>query len=118
MGLEGGGGWGRDSKEDIHREVKFDVVDTREDGAKKDCVRWTSGVDIRMGEGGREGERSCSGLCSLLVPQTDSDRLDLRTGWRDIRSRCSSSNGSKSDRDASLFMVVSCDELPSTGSMM
>ena len=53
----GGGGAGRERREDTQRVGKEEVV-PMDEGMKYDCVRWTSGIEMRIGGGGREGERT------------------------------------------------------------
>lgn len=96
-GAGGGAGAGRESREDIHRLGNDDV--TSDEGVKTDCVRCTSGVDILMGAAGRDGEREGSDL--IDAPTADSVQLDLRVGCREVRSRCSSSVGSRSSSELS-----------------
>lgn len=98
-------GAGRDSSEDTQRDGNDD--DTI-DGVKNDCVRCTSGGEILVGERGNDGERVSSVLWLKVVEAEASVQFALRDGWRDLRSRCSSSSGSRSSSEGSLSVTGSC----------
>ena len=56
IGCGGGGGAVRESREDTQRVGKVDPA-VKDEGVKYDCVRCTSGFDMRMGGGESEGDR-------------------------------------------------------------
>ena len=104
----GGGGAGRDRRDETQRVGKDDATPIDE-GMKYDCVRWTSGIEIRVGGGGSEGERvgDAEGEYPAMA---DSERVDVRGGCpllvldleRDLDLDCAPSSSSTVSSSTSI----------------
>lgn len=70
----GGAGAGRDNSDETHLVGNDDEL-LSEVGRKNDCVRCTSGGDIRIADGGKEGERAGPG----------SDQFECLDGCLEVR---------------------------------